>query len=634
MDALPESLIDDVCRRLATNQRVRRTLPGKGRLHVDRQVPFLCVYRQPPEFEDAGTERFVSAEASYFVASPTELGHDNVEAIVHAVVKTLSAAFGAFLLVEVWASPDGGKANDPSVPTVLPTFVVHAPEAAAMTTTAETLQRRLGDVRVLKQGVEVVLERGGGRRPPNMPPLLSADAAKAANCWSLGLVVPPVYRTPKAQALFPVLARTLRRGVSLALRQTYFAFVRSCTSERPRHFHALGRNAVVKAVRTADRQLAAVSTQFDYLLHLTPVNVHGAWVAFEESGFDRSPEFHYRPLRVEPSLLKRQLYKVPVERVEDPALQAIFQEKQNELELKLTMLRDRDTPRFLFESLQLFGGVSDALLRRAEALLERFSRRDRREPGERFDAAAFAARAEEEFAFYRASNDAFKAQTRVGADIGGLMVSRGKLLINADLVLPPSRVDALLAHEVGTHLLTYFNAREQPFQQLATGLAGYEALQEGLAVLSEHLVGGLSRSRMRQLAARVVAVRALTDGASFIEVFRTLHHEHGFSPRPAFKITMRIFRGGGLTKDAVYLRGLDAVLRYMQGGGPIEPLFVGKIALEHVSIVEELQHRNLVKKPRTLPRYLTAPEPQERLAALRSGRHSVEDLVSGNGAER
>ena len=58
-----------------------------------------------------------------------------------------------------------------------------------------------------------------------------------------------------------------------------------------------------------------------------------------------------------PTLLKRELYKIPIERVEDPALQQLFQEKQEELEMKLTMLRDRDTPRFLYESLQLFGGV-------------------------------------------------------------------------------------------------------------------------------------------------------------------------------------------------------------------------------------------------------------------------------------
>ncbi len=150
--------------------------------------------------------------------------------------------------------------------------------------------------------------------------------------------------------------------MSLALRQAYFEFARSRTTHRPPHYHSLGRNAVVKAVWEVDRQLAAVSNQFDYLLQLTPVNTNAAWKQFQKDQYQQTPEFHYRPLPVDPALLKRELYRIPIERVEDPAIQRLFQEKQEELELKLTMLRDRDTPRFLHESLTLFGGVKDDML--------------------------------------------------------------------------------------------------------------------------------------------------------------------------------------------------------------------------------------------------------------------------------
>ena len=65
---ISDRLIKTVSARLSRNERVRRTLPGKGRLHIDRQVPFLCVYRQPPDYEDAGTERLVKGEATYLIA--------------------------------------------------------------------------------------------------------------------------------------------------------------------------------------------------------------------------------------------------------------------------------------------------------------------------------------------------------------------------------------------------------------------------------------------------------------------------------------------------------------------------------------------------------------------------------------
>ena len=222
----------------------------------------------------------------------------------------------------------------------------------------------------------------------------------------------------------------------------------------------------------------------------------------------------------------------------------------------------------------------------------------------------------------------FKAKAQVTDEVSGLIVSRGKLLINADLSLPPSRVPALLAHEVGTHLLTYYNGRMQPFQQLYSGLAGYEELQEGLAVLSEYLVDGLSKSRLRQLAARVVAVRQLTDGASFVDTFRTLDNDYGFTQRTAYNITMRVYRGGGLTKDAVYLRGLQAILRYVQKGGDLNPLLVGKMAVEHIPIIKELQYRKVLKPAPIVPRYMQDAGAIERLERLRGGNGSVVDLVS------
>ena len=99
--------------------------------------------------------------------------------------------------------------------------------------------------------------------------------------------------------------------------------------------------------------------------------------------------------------MKRELYKIPIERVEDPALQRLFQEKQEELELKLTMLRDRDTPRFLPESLQLFGGVNDDLVQLATGLLDRLPTKSHGKKRVNLTAAAFAERAEQEFDFYR-----------------------------------------------------------------------------------------------------------------------------------------------------------------------------------------------------------------------------------------
>ncbi len=631
--AITPRLRKAVVDRLARSVPVRRTLPGGGRLHVDRQLPFLLVYRRPDDRDDAGTENLVKSAASYLIAPWSPDHRAGLRALVRDVITTLEAQFGAFLVVEVWAAADGGKANDPAVPSVLPQVAVHAAAARRLTPSVEALARRLGKLRVEKHGVTVDVRRGGTAHPPGMKSLLGD--APPDRCSFIGVAVPPVYRkmTKAGVKFFPLIMRALRRNVDLAVRQAAYEFAHSCTTQVPRHYHELGRRAVVKAVWDVDRQLGEVSSSFDYLVSLTPVNAKAALAQFRSDRFERAPELHYRPLPIDPGAVKHQLYGIPIDRVEDPALQRVFREKQEELDLKITMLRDRDTPRFVHESLQLFGAVEDDLLELAKDLLDRLSKRRRGRKGkgkerERVGAKEFARRAEADFERYRETLPEFSATARVKTEVTGLMVSRGHLLIDDQLSVAPSRVEALLAHEVGTHLLTYYNGRSQPFKQLRTGLAGYEALQEGLAVLSEYLVGGLDRGRLRLLAARVVAARLLVDGASFVDTFRVLEGDLGFTPRAAFGIAVRIFRGGGLTKDVVYLRGLQALLRYIRGGGDLATLFVGKIAEQHVPLIRELQYREVLAPAALEPLHMATPGARRRLAALAQGDGSVAALVS------
>ena len=84
----------------------------------------------------------------------------------------------------------------------------------------------------------------------------------------------------------------------------------------------------------------------------------------------------------------------------------------------------------------------------------------------------------------------------------------------------------MLHHEVGTHVVTYQNGARQPLKLLTIGLPGYDETQEGLAVLAEYLTGGLDPRRLRVLAARVVAIAEMLDGAAFLEIFDSLRTEY------------------------------------------------------------------------------------------------------------
>jgi uncharacterized protein (TIGR02421 family) len=613
-------MIQEIQDRLSEKKQVRRTLPLEGRLHIDRKLPFLIAYRYPRRHLDKGTDQLVKGEASYLIASSSPQLKSSLSKLIRTIVKTLSGEYGAFLIIEIWSGGEHHHENEITKAVPKPGFRIITSASRPPTKTVEILEKSLKRIKILKQPTTVILDYNKDRAPVGLTPLISSTEARKLNCFVVGLQIQPFYQNPTTGDIYPLVLRTLHRRLARTLKQAIFEFSHNQTSHRPPNYQALGRQAVVKAVWEVDSQLAEISNSFDFLLQVTPVNTDSAWTTFKQSHCERIPILYYRPLPVAPELLKRQLYQIHIERVEDPTLASLFRGKRMELDRQLTMLLDRGNPSFLYGSLQLFGGVSTDLLELAKNILKKLPPHSRNGSGGNFlNAYEFAERARTEIDYYRQTHMRLSSTVQVRDDTVGLMVSRGNLLIGKQTNIPLSRVDALLQHEVGTHIVTYVNGRAQPFRQLYCGLPGYEALQEGLAVLAEYLVGELSPTRMRLLAGRVLAAHCLITGASFIETFRELHDKYGFNQRTAFTTTIRIYRGGGFVKDAVYLRGLVDLLNYLKKGNELEPLFVGKIATDHIQIIRELQYRHVLQPVPLRPRYVENPHIVEKLAYLKNG---------------
>ncbi|WP_187266022.1 tyrosine/phenylalanine carboxypeptidase domain-containing protein [Alkalisalibacterium limincola] len=214
--------------------------------------------------------------------------------------------------------------------------------------------------------------------------------------------------------------------------------------------------------------------------------------------------------------------------------------------------------------------------------------------------------------------EGFTSDVVVADDLNSLlMVSRGRLYIAEDIRVARSRVDPLIQHEIGTHVVTHHNGSQQPLTQLASGLAHYDALQEGLGVLAEYLAGYLPAERMRVIAGRVIAADMMLHGTTFADVFACLDDEYQLDTHDAFDVTVRAFRGGGLTKDAVYLAGLSDILDYLSEGEPFEDLFIGKFALSQMDTLRELAGQGWVHPPDVMPRYLENPAAIKRLERCR-----------------
>jgi uncharacterized protein (TIGR02421 family) len=376
-----------------------------------------------------------------------------------------------------------------------------------------------------------------------------------------------------------------------------------------------------------DARLTEIERSLNLLLNNTPVNAAEAWTDFERGDFGTAPTLRLRPLEFEPDLVRRELYGLEIEHVDDPALHTLFRAKRDEIGRQITALEDRDTSRFVYGSLQLYGGVAPSLAAAAEKLLATIPPQA---PSNRsVTAGAFAEAAREEFERYRAVYPDFPANLEVRDDISELMVSFGRLLIPESATIRADRVEPLLHHEVGTHVVTYQNGARQPLKLLTIGLPGYDETQEGLAVLAEYLTGGLDPRRLRVLAARVVAVGKMLDGAGFLEIFESLRADHQIPTRTAWSIAIRVVVGGGSVKDAIYLRGITRILESLAEGNSLDVLFVGKFALDHIPLIQDLLDREVLEAPWVRPRWLDVPGAQERLDRLRAGA-SVTDLYESD----
>jgi len=263
----------------------------------------------------------------------------------------------------------------------------------------------------------------------------------------IGLEIAPVYRNAKSGTLYPFALRTLHRGVSRALQRSFYKFAHHYSRQQPLHYLELGRRAMTRALWDADRRLAAISDCFDLLLYVTPVNGTEAWRSFRRRHFQSLPEFHYRPRSVDPAQLKRTLYQIRLERIEDPVLSFLFEEKRQELDRKLSLLDTRGHRAFLYGSMQLFGVPNDELLNTAREILARLAlcgHTGRRAPG--LKASDFARRARAEITHYRRMLPSLAATVCVRADVSGLIVSQGQLLIGQDARVGTERVEAAIQH--------------------------------------------------------------------------------------------------------------------------------------------------------------------------------------------
>lgn len=597
---IDSGVIGQICKDISDKKPVNIELPNKGLLHIDKLLPFLCVYRFKEP--DLYFSRLLKTQASYLIVDETlDISH-----LLDAIRLMASEKFDSFLILELWPNIEYNHHQ----------FQIYCPENKA-SETVNALDEGFRELKSSYPKVTTKVINTDFRHPKHLTALLDVEASKKSGTLIIGISIPVLYKNTDTNELFSLFFRKFYSVFSETVKRASYEFIRVQTTDAFKNFLMLGKTHIDAITLSADKQLADISEGMSFLLRSTPVNSNEEWNNFRDGEFKQTPSFKYRLIAIDPELEKRKLYNIPIDLVEDPTIAFILRGKRLEIDKQLTMLEERGTINFRFIGESLYGVIQPNVLKEARNILKVYPKGEDIRSEKRFNCTEFAVHAQKEMDYYNDKFPEIDLSLEIRNDVAGIMVSKSKLMINDEISIDANRCDALIQHEVGTHILTYCNGKRQPLRQMYEGFEGYDQLQEGLAVIAEYLVGGLTINRLRLLAGRVIAVDSMVNNASFIETFNLLRQQHSFPDRVAYYIAMRVYRGGGLTKDAVYLAGLIDLLTYLKNGGNLENLYTGKFNSTHVPLIEELLYRNVLQPPE-LPRFLERESVKKRLDKLRT----------------
>lgn len=567
-------------------------IPPKNKMVFNQVVPYLFLYRQffSP---DPMLAELVKSEPAYFRVKDPDM---DVSSWIAPILNQLVEEFGACLIIEAWTAAPGQEED----------IQIHIARKNVQSVAQYLVKQLETEESILK--VEIVTDSKTNATQSLSPASIQLDKLNS-NILYMGLEIKPKYLLGANQQILPIDLRHFREAISRSLSKTFFEFIRIHTLSKPTSFKISHPKKMLPLAWEIDQKLARESQRFDFLLLITPTNSYDAWLQFKKGNYRKVPVFRYRPMPIDPDIIKRNLYNLHIEDLYDPSIAYLFRDKRKELDQMMSMLSERGKEGFLLGSMQVFGTVNEKLLEKAQAILTItvMDRENRPKEEDIVYAEEFAKLAQEELDYLKSQDPNFATTVRLRDDIYGVMVNQGVLNISKQYSLPRNRVQALIQHEVGTHIVTYYNGKQQPFSLFRLGVPGYEKLQEGLAVLAEYLVGGLTNNRLRILAGRVVAVYHMQQGNTFMDTFALLVDKYQFLPETAFQMTMRVFRSGGLTKDALYLSGLIELINYIKSGRDLTLLTMGKIREDYIPIVEELMLKGILNAPVLTPKFLTSP---------------------------
>lgn len=416
------------------------------------------------------------------------------------------------------------------------------------------------------------------------------------NTLVLPTEVKKIYMDELTGDAYPLVLAEIKAGFKRAVSETAAFFVRRYGKKKRTQKADVLSSTISDEVLLLDKELFALCKSIETLNFINPINLTVQRKFFFKKNSYITPSFHYKQLDINPYKFREHLYKLPVESIYDADIQKLYRHVIDNLASKIDLLATIGTDNFVYNSLKYYGEPSRNDLANARFLLHL--------PREQYVNKVNTFSADEAVQYFQEQAAKWQLNCRVEKSakiVAKAMVNNEKvlLLINKYAQFSQKELHAYAYHELGIHMLTTVNAKQHPLKVFSLGLTGNTHTQEGLALYSEYLSGSLTVQRLQTIALRVVAVKYMLEQGDFVKTYHTLMNEFDLERNTALTLTIRVYRGGGFTKDHLYLKGFRDVLTLAKHNS-IDNLLVGKIGLLDFDIINEIVERGMITKPQPL----------------------------------
>ncbi|HDR67552.1 MAG TPA: flavohemoglobin expression-modulating QEGLA motif protein [Bacteroidaceae bacterium] len=425
----------------------------------------------------------------------------------------------------------------------------------------------------------------------------------------LATEIKKVYCNEDTGEIYPIIIEKLSHQLKSAIVNTTADFTLTDLQLKKRKKPGLLSSDIDSALIDVDRQLFKIARDFEILNYVNPVNIDQAKKEFFRSKYIKDPQFRYSQLSINPFEFKRDLYALRVEQIHDISLRLLYQDVIDAYADKIDIIASIGTGKFLYNSMRYFGEPDQTDILNANYILHCSTSADGREE--------FNLTAEDVKNYFIDVMNGYGFECRIeitGKIIAKVLILNSKKIIRIrkDAMFSEKSLRALSEHEVGVHMLTTINSRLQTLNIFRLGLPRNTRTQEGLAILSEYISGNMSINRLQMLALRVITIDLMLKGNSFCRTFRHIMDTGLMNEEQAFYLVSRIYRGGGFTKDYLYLRGFRDVLRmYNTNNGQFKNLLIGKTSIEYLDLINEMIGRHIFNPPKYRTKsFITPRTPQ------------------------